>query len=203
MKHGNTLHGFDQTPHGEEASREALRHALAALLQRVADGDEGAMEIVYRSTSAKLYGLLLRMLPDRGMADEVLQDTYLAVWRRADSFVSGEASPMSWLIAIARNKAIDRLRSERNRPRGAALGEAADPPDPAPSPLGRLEAGDTRRRLEWCIDQLEARQKAAIRTAFFSGVTYEDLARREGVALGTMKSWIRRGLLRLRACLEP
>jgi RNA polymerase sigma-70 factor (ECF subfamily) len=178
-----------------------MRDALAAALLRVADGDESAMETVYRRTSAKLYGLLLHMLPRTGPWR--MRCSRTPIWRYGGGrTASSQASPMTWLITVARNKAIDRVRSEQIMRRSAVLGEEADPPDPAPSALSGLEAA-TKRQLDVCLDQLDARQRHAMRTAFFSDVTYEDLAEREGVPLGTMKSWIRRGLLRLRACLEP
>jgi RNA polymerase sigma factor (sigma-70 family) len=196
---------LDDMSRGEaRANAGAAREALGLALLRTARGDEAAMATVYKRTSGRIYALLLQMLPDQATADEVLQDTYLAVWRRADSFAQGRASPMTWLITIARNKAIDRLRSDQVARGSRPLDDlAVEPRDPGPSPLNRLEAGDDDRRLHWCIDQLEARQREAIRTAFFSGITYDELARRENVPLGTMKSWIRRGLVRLKACLEP
>ncbi len=199
-----TLLNAGQWSGADERSRHEARERLAEDIVRAGNGDKAAMERVYKQTSAKIYALLLEMLTERATADEVLQETYLAVWRGAHRFTSGRASPMSWLITIARNKAIDRLRSERLSRRSRALDDlAVEPSDPHPSVLMRLEAAEDRDRLHWCIDQLEARQRDAIRTAFFSGMTYDDLAQRAEVPLGTMKSWIRRGLLRLKACLEP
>jgi RNA polymerase sigma-70 factor (ECF subfamily) len=184
-------------------SPDAARSALAADIARVAIGDEAAMGAVYARTSARIYALLLRMLPNKATAEEVLQETYLAVWRSAGQFASGRASPMSWLITIARNKAIDRLRSDQPKVRNQSLDDLAwEPSDPSPSALTRIQAEDEERRLHWCLDQLEARQQEAIRVAFFNGLTYEEIAHRANVPLGTMKSWIRRGLQRLKACLE-
>lgn len=161
------------------------------------------MERAYRRSSGKIYALLLAMLKDANAADEVLQDTYLAAWRGAASFAPERASPMTWLITIARNKAIDRLRADSPQQRQGSLDDlAVEPADPRPSALTRIEASEDRARLHWCLDQLEDRQRNAIRTAFFAGVTYADLAERAGVPLGTMKSLVRRGLLRLKACLE-
>lgn len=192
-----------QWRNGDETARQEARDRLSLLLRLVAAGDHAAMEEVYRLTSARLYGLLLRMLPERVAADEVLQETYLTVWRRADGFVAGKSSPMSWLIAIARNKAIDRLRSDSKTAKNSSLDSLVEEPvDDRPSPLRLLEADQERQQLHWCLDQLEERQREAIRSAFFSGLTYQELAERSSVPLGTMKSWIRRGLLRLKACLE-
>jgi RNA polymerase sigma factor (sigma-70 family) len=198
------LYDFGRGAVATGAKAEAAREALKLALFRAGQGDEAAMATVYKQTSGRIYALLLQMLPNKATADEVLQDTYLAVWRKADRFAQGRASPMTWLITIARNKAIDRMRSEHVARSSQPLGELmAEPRDPAPSALARLETDDDRRRLHGCIDQLEARQREAIRAAFFGGVTYDELARRENVPLGTLKSWIRRGLVRLRACLEP
>jgi RNA polymerase sigma-70 factor (ECF subfamily) len=170
-------------------------------LARIGGGDREALARLYQATSAKLFGVCLRISGERTAAEEALQETYLAVWTKARQFDPDRASAITWMAAIARNKALDRLRA---RPRGAApLDEAAEAPDPSPSPADVAETSDAYRRLVLCLDELEPRQARAVRTAFFTGVTYEALARREAVPLGTMKSWIRRSLLSLRACLEP
>lgn len=188
---------------GDTPEQTVARERLAALIVRVASGDEAAMEEVYRHTSVKIYSLLVQMLPDRPTADEVLQEAYLAIWRRADSFSMSRASPMTWIITIARNKAIDRLRSERHSRRNDALDALpVDPVDQQPSALELMETSDDHKRLHSCLDQLDSHQRQAIRTAFFAGETYDELARRSHVPLGTMKSWIRRGLLQLKTCLE-
>jgi RNA polymerase sigma factor (sigma-70 family) len=176
---------------------------LSAALARVAAGDRAALEIVYRDTSAKLFGVCIRILADRQEAEDVLQEVYITVWHKAAAFDAARASPITWLVAIARNRAIDRLRSGRIR-RGAEPIEAAnDVGDPSPGAAALFEAAQDHARLAACLEELEERQKAAIREAFLDGLTYEELAARMGVPLGTMKSWIRRGLLKLRACLEP
>jgi RNA polymerase sigma-70 factor (ECF subfamily) len=153
-------------------------------------------------TSAKLFGVCLRILNNRSEAEDVLQDVYVTVWRKAAGFDPGLASPITWLVTIARNRAIDRLRASTMARRTEPI-EAADAvSDPAPSAGERLELAQRYQRLAGCLDELEGRQSAAIRAAFLDGTTYEELATRMGVPLGTMKSWIRRGLLKLRACLE-
>ena len=177
------------------------RARLADALARTARGDRDAFARVYASTSAKLFGVCLRILRERETAEEVLQETYLTVWSKAHQFDPDRASPITWLVTIARNKALDRLRASRGP--AAPLEAAADEPDPMPLADVTAEASDGYRRLAGCLDALEPRHATAIRTAFYEGVTYELLARREAVPVGTMKSWIRRGLLSLRACLEP
>jgi RNA polymerase sigma-70 factor (ECF subfamily) len=181
---------------------EASRSQLAAALARVAAGDRAALQLVYRDTSAKLFGVCLRILNDRSEAEDVLQDVYVAVWRRASTFDPGRASPMTWMVAIARNRSIDRLRSGAVSRRTQPIELAAEVRDPAPAAVERIEAAEQHERLAACLKELEARHSAAIRAAFLDGATYEELAERMSVPLGTMKSWVRRGLLKLRACLE-
>jgi RNA polymerase sigma factor (sigma-70 family) len=182
---------------------DAARSQLVAALTRVASGDRAALRLVYADTAAKLFGICLRILNDRTEAEDVLQEIYLTVWRRAGSFDPGRASPITWLVAIARNRSIDRLRSGAASRRVEPIEAAEDVRDPAMPALDRLEASQQNVRLSACLEKLEGRQSAAIRAAFLDGKTYEELAERMGVPLGTMKSWIRRGLLKLRNCLEP
>src|SRR5882724_8752345 len=180
----------------------ARSRELAAALVRVAGGDRAALRLVYQETSAKLFGVCLRILKDRSEAEDVLQDVYVTVWRKAASFDPGRASPITWMVAIARNRAIDRLRASAISRRMEPI-EAADAViDPAPAAVERVELAQQHQRLAGCLEELEARHSAAIRAAFLDGSTYEELAARMSVPLGTMKSWIRRGLLKLRACLE-
>ena len=178
------------------------RDLLADHIARVAQGDRAALGHVYRLTSAKLFGVCLRILNDRAEAEDVLQETYLTVWRRADGFDPARASPITWLVTIARNRAIDRLRAGGAKRGADPIEAAAEVRDSAPSALDAVEQADDRRRLENCLGELDAPQAGAIRGAFLEGLTYEELAARMGVPLGTMKSWIRRSLLKLRGCLE-
>jgi RNA polymerase sigma-70 factor (ECF subfamily) len=176
---------------------EELRDALRA----VASGDRAAFETLYRRTSAKLFGVCLRILPKRSDAEEVLQETYTTIWRKAASYDAALSSPITWLVMIARSKAIDRARggdSERTVP----IDLAADVADGTITGAAAAEVDDDRRRLETCMDELEPERRRLVRTAFFDGATYEELSRRGSVPLGTVKSWIRRSLLKLKACLE-
>ena len=169
----------------------------------VVRGQPEALEALYRTTSAKLFGVCLRILKDRGEAEEVLQEVYLTVWRKAHVFDPDRGlSPMTWLAAMARNKAIDRLRSRGRRRPAEPIDTAAGLADAAPSALDLLEVSGERRRLDLCLAELDGPQRIAIRTAFFDGASYPELAERMGAPLGTLKSWVRRGLLKLRACLE-
>lgn len=175
---------------------------LTACLHRVAQGERAALALLYRLTSAKLFGLCLRILNDRAEAEDVLQEVYLSVWNKAATFDAGfGTSPMSWLLAIARNRALDRLRATRRK--FAPLEDAAELPDAAPLADSALEHSEATQRLAACLQGLEERAASAIRAAFFGGQTYETLARAAAMPLGSMKSLIRRALLRLKACLEP
>ena len=181
---------------------DAARRQLAAALVRVAGGDRAALRVVYQDTSAKLFGVCLRILKDRGEAEDVLQEVFVTVWRRAASFDPGRASPITWMVAIARNRAIDRLRASAISRRMEPIESADAVSDPAPAAVERVELAQQHQRLSRCLEELEARQASAIREALLDGTTYEELAARMSVPLGTMKSWIRRGLLKLRTCLE-
>lgn len=173
---------------------------LASLLQSVSNGNRAAFGEVYRRTSAKLYGICLRLLGSEAEAQDALQEVYVLVWRKADQFDRAKASPITWLAVLARNKSIDRLR--RRNAASDELDAAADIVDDRPSAFEVLSDAVDAARLGLCLDELDARPRAMIRAAFLDGASYPELAEREQVPLGTMKSWIRRGLQRLRGCLE-
>ncbi|MEO7814538.1 MAG: sigma-70 family RNA polymerase sigma factor [Sphingomicrobium sp.] len=163
--------------------------------------DRAAFSTLYKLTSAKLFGVCLRICGERQAAEDVLSEVYLTIWRRAGAYEPGRASPISWLATIARNRAID-WRRAAGRKVATNLDDAPEVADPAPSAEQRMLASGEDQRLHSCLDQLEDKQRGAIRTAFFDGLTYAELAERDGVPLGTMKSWVRRGLMRLKDCLR-
>ena len=179
----------------------AERDELNQLLQLAGRNDQKAFAELYKRTSSKLFGVCLRMLRDRGEAEEVLQETYTTVWRRAASFDATRASAITWLVTLSRNKAIDRLRQHRE--------ELLDDPskldetvDEQPTPAAGAETSQEYQRLQHCLDELDPQQQSSVREAFFTGATYNELATRCKVPLGTMKSWIRRSLMQLRTCLD-
>jgi RNA polymerase sigma-70 factor (ECF subfamily) len=177
------------------------RERLADALRRVAERDAAALEELYVSTNAKLFGICLRILKDREEAEDALQEVYVKVWRSAATFDAARASPITWLATLARNRAIDNLRSSA-RSRGTEPIEAGlEIADPRKDAFSAASDGQDRVRLTNCIGELDQRQSSAIRSAFLDGATYAELAERGKVPVGTMKSWIRRGLLRLRDCL--
>ncbi|MBB3172981.1 RNA polymerase sigma-70 factor (ECF subfamily) [Endobacter medicaginis] len=172
-------------------------------LRAVARGDRAAFEELYRLTSAQLFGVCLRILPARAEAEDVLQDAYLSIWRRAASFDAARGSAMAWLITLTRNRAIDRLRARGvARETADATGLVETVVDPAPLASDLIETGQAQGRLAECLDQLETGDAGLIRTAFFEGLSYAGLAERIETPLGTVKSRIRRALLKLRACLQ-
>lgn len=189
---------MDRTP--PQAARE--REQLSLALARVAQGSQAALAEVYGKTSAKLFGICIRILEERSEAEDALQEIYVNVWRKAGSFDPAKASPITWLAALARNRSIDRRRSLRSRGASAPVEEALDLADDRPDALARLEAAEEGSRIAACLSELEGRQDRAIRAAFYEGLSYPELALRLAVPLGTVKSWIRRGLLRLKDCLE-
>ncbi len=179
---------------------QAGKEELVAMLEAVSRGDRGAFSRLYQRTSAKLYGICLRLLGSEAEAQDALQEIYVLVWEKAGKFDADKASAITWLSVLARNKAIDRLR--RRSVADAALDSAAEVEDDSPSAFEVVGEKQDVARLANCLDELDERARQMIRAAFLDGASYPELAERESVPLGTMKSWIRRGLQRLRGCLE-
>lgn len=178
------------------------RARLASAIVRIGAGDKSALDYVYRATSAKLFGICLRILGDRKEAEDTLQDVYLTLWRRADRFDPARASPITWVAVLARNRAIDRLRRMRTRGPTEPIEVAAEVADGSPLAEQVMIDAEGNARIHHCLETLDDSQRSSIREAFFGGFTYADLADRLGVPLGTMKSRIRRGLAQLKVCLE-
>ncbi|MEM7225651.1 MAG: sigma-70 family RNA polymerase sigma factor [Pseudomonadota bacterium] len=167
---------------------------LAGLLLATSRGDQAAFAELYQATSPRLFAVVLRIARRRDQAEELLQETYLRIWREAGGYQANRGAPMAWMVTIARNRALDRWRKEVRRP----AAEAAEPAEMLD--WGDLN-GDTRD-LRHCLSGLAPAQRDAILLAYIEGYTHDELARRLKSPLGTIKSWIRRGLLRLRECLE-
>ncbi len=177
------------------------RVAICELLQRVGTADRAALGQLYELTASALFGVCLRICGERSAAEDVLHDVFQLVWNRAGSFVPTAAHPMSWLGTIARNRSIDWVRSRGNR-RTRPIEDAGQIADDAPDQLTMLERSEEAQRLYDCLDALEARQRDTLRTAFFGGLTYAQLAEDRGVPEPTVRSWARRGLLNLRGCVR-
>ena len=180
---------------------DAARAHLSEVLLRTGQEDRDAFRELYSLTSAKLFGITHRICGERQAAEDVLHEVYLTIWKRAGAWEPGRASPITWLATIARNRAIDWRRAQGVR-RTSPLDDAPDITDPGEGAEAGMLARESTRALLDCLESLEQQQRDAIRTAFFDGVTYAELAVRRAVPLGTMKSWVRRGLARLKDCLD-
>ncbi len=172
---------------------------VAQLIEKCAGADRAAFRALYRDTSAKLMGVLLRMLRERAEAEDALQEVYTRVWLRAGRYDPAKGRGMTWLIAIARNLAIDRLRA---RPEAASDDGLDLVQDSAPRAETRLVAQGEARRMADCFDRLEPERAEAVRGAYLNGLSYLELATRHAVPLNTMRTWLRRSLLRLKECLD-
>jgi len=184
------------------ATTNEAREALRAAMVRLAEGDNAALEEIYSATRVKLFGICFRILGDRKEAEDALQDVYVNLWQRADRYDPQRASPISWLATFARNRAIDRLRTGKVRGGAVPVEEAAPLPDETPLADALMVDAERDAQIHKCLKGLDDNAQTYIRAAFFEGRTYAQLAEAADVPLGTMKSWIRRGLMKLRACLE-
>ena len=173
---------------------------IADLIARTALRDRAAFRDLYGRTSAKLFGVTLRILRDRSEAEEALQEVYVKIWQRADRYVAGGYSPISWLVAVARNHALDVLRARK--PVSDDIDLALDVADGAPDPEQATVDRGERTRIAGCLDQLEGDKADCVRGAYLDGFSYDELAARHNVPLNTMRTWLRRSLLKLRECLS-
>jgi RNA polymerase sigma-70 factor (ECF subfamily) len=177
-----------------------MADAISALLSQVGLGNRPAFGQLYDLTSAKLFGVCLRLLRDRAEAEDALQEVFIKIWHNAARFQQAEASPMAWLVAIARNQAIDKLR-QRRAP-ALDLDEAFEVMDEGPGPEALAMAGDEKAKIDHCLEQLPQDRAEAVRAAYVEGYSYLELATRFGLPLNTLRTWLRRSLLSLRECLE-
>ncbi|MGH8481930.1 MAG: sigma-70 family RNA polymerase sigma factor, partial [Nevskiaceae bacterium] len=178
---------------------------LEGLLAAIGRGDRGAFAELYAATSPKLLALLLRMLQRREWAEEALQDCYVRIWQKSESYAPERGAPMAWLTTIARYRALDLLRARRPE-----VGESSFDAE-RPSPLERADEGTGPEdgaalregigRLEDCMKGLSEEQRRSVLLAYYEGYTHSELARRLQAPIGTVKSWVRRGLLQLRDCM--
>jgi RNA polymerase sigma-70 factor, ECF subfamily len=180
---------------------------LAALLSRIALGDQRAFADLYRQAGAHLYGVALRIVRDGPLAEEILQEAFVSVWHHAGTYDAAKSQPITWLTSIVRNRCLDQLRKRDldtvTLSRDAEDDSPAwDAPSDGPTPIELLLAGADARAVRDCIDGLDAGPKQAIALAFFQGLSHGELAAHLREPLGTVKSWVRRGLERLRGCLD-
>lgn len=171
------------------------------LLSRTSQGDRSAFERLYQLTSPRLYAVCLQMMQEKQLAEDVLQDAYIRIWHNASEFRQDKGSALSWMISIARYRALDLLRSGKVR-RETSLADSAEPAgDHADGPHRDLAAQHDRATIDDCMEALEPQQRNAIHLAYFRGYTHPEIGRRLSSPLGSVKTWIRRGLDALRRCL--
>jgi RNA polymerase sigma-70 factor (ECF subfamily) len=175
------------------------RQDLVAALQQTARGDRAAFRLVYEATSLKLYGIVVRILGRREVADEILQEVYIRVWQRAGDFDAASGSPITWLAAIARNLALDEAR--RKSPRSLEeFPEVLQLPS-EDDPAATQERSEELKRLEACLDGLEPDRKELVLLVYHYGMTREEISRRVNRPVATVKTWLRRSLAQLKDCL--
>jgi RNA polymerase sigma-70 factor (ECF subfamily) len=190
------------TDHGGRSSAEALAGQLAALLAQCALKNQSAFRDLYSLTAPKLYGVALRILRRTDWAEEVLQECYVNIWNHAGNYAAQKSAPLTWMTSIVRNRCLDWLR----RPRPEATGEEYDIAveawqDDAPGPMAQLMAASEAAALARCLRQLEGKQRQSIMLAFFHGLSHSEVASHMKQPLGTVKTWVRRGLESLKGCL--
>lgn len=190
-----------------ERSRE-----LARLIARATLGERAAFARLYDLTSGHLFAVVLRIQRDRALAEDLLQEVYVSAWKAIGSFDAAQSQPMTWLTSIARNKAIDSLRRAQTQPRLESLHRDDDDDDrpgldpqhadESPGPPELLVAASDARQLGACMQALSAVQRQSLALAFFDGLSHAEVAEHLRQPLGTVKSWVRRGLSSLKSCLE-
>jgi RNA polymerase sigma-70 factor, ECF subfamily len=173
---------------------------IADLISRCALRDRAAFRSLYERTSAKLFGVTLRILKDRSEAEEAVQEVYVKIWQRADRYEAGTTSPISWLVAVARNHSLDVLRARR--PPSDDIDVALEVADSGPSPERATQDNQQKGQIEKCLGTLESDRADAVRGAYLDGYSYEELASRYAVPLNTMRTWLRRSLIKLKDCLS-
>jgi RNA polymerase sigma-70 factor, ECF subfamily len=173
--------------------------ADAALIDRVVARDPAAIAELYDRHNRLLFGLILRIVKERGEAEDVLQEVFLSVWTRAGTYKPALGSPVAWLVGIARNRAIDRLRANGVRLNAV---EAAPPDAPAHGPESQVVLAERQRDVTRALDALPAEQRILIESAYYLGLTHSELAARFGLPLGTVKTRVRTGMLALRQQLS-
>ena len=181
-------------------SLDAAQSRLAGLLERTALGDRAAFAELYRATSSKLFAVSLRIVRERPLAEEALQDSFVNIWNHASDYARAKSAPATWMTAIVRNRSLDIVRRTREAP-DVDDELAANLVDETASPVREAEARAQAHSLRNCLEELDAEQRQTIALAFFHGLTHSELAGHLRRPLGTVKTHIRRGLLKLKDCL--
>lgn len=176
---------------------------LADLLARCALRDQQAFAALYRDTSAKLFGVALRILRRSDWAEEVLQESYLNIWNHAADYTSGKSAPLTWMTSIVRNRSLDWLRRPQMETSGEEYEITVDHwVDGSDGPLEHAMAAADAAALARCMRTLDQSQRQSIALAFYHGLTHSELAAHLRQPLGTVKTWVRRGMDKLKTCLD-
>jgi RNA polymerase sigma-70 factor (ECF subfamily) len=184
---------------------DALDHELMTLIDRIAARDQAALKALYGLTSGKLYGLSLRVVRSHEWAEEALQDTFLQVWRTAPDYRASLSPPMAWLGLIVRSRSLDLLR-KRKAEREHLTDEIDDAmadtmAGDSPNPMDTSLASQQAWALHQCLNKLDNKQREVVSLAYLRDLSHGELAQQLKLPLGTVKTWIRRGLEQLRACM--
>jgi RNA polymerase sigma-70 factor (ECF subfamily) len=184
----------------------AQNQLLESLLQACGRKDRQAFARLYQATSPKLFGVAVRILRREDWAEEVLQDCYVSIWHHAANYSASLSAPMTWMTSIVRNRCLDWLRRPKLEVVLEPIGEDADDPleqiaADGPGPLDLLARSSDAKALAECLGRLDTKQRQAIMLAFFDGLSHSELADHMRQPLGTVKTWVRRGLERLKGCL--
>lgn len=173
----------------------------AELLARVAMKDRNAFEILYKETSMKLYGLLIRICKREDLAQECLQDAYVSIWNKADEYREGVAAPITWMTSIARYRALDLLRKRKHESSLEGLGLEDQTADTKANLEKDLLNKETAGEIGNCLKRLEEKQRVCIYLAYYDGLTQGEIATHINAPIGSVKTWIRRGMVNLKGCL--
>ncbi len=175
---------------------------IHSLIVRVAEGDDQAFALLYSATSAKLLGVALRISHRNDWAEDILQEAFLRIWDHAADYRPELGAPMTWMSTIVRNRAIDWIRRDRGERSFDEMSDHDALTSADPSPLDWALAGAEARALKACLDELHEKQSASILMSYVEGYTHAEVAERLDSPLGTVKTWIGRGLYRLKECLD-
>ena len=175
----------------------------AALIKRVADGDQSALTALYDSTSRLVFGLILRVVGDRATAEEVVLDVYTQVWRQAANYDTGRGAPLAWIMTIARTRGIDRLRSSKHDLRKEPLDSIGEARSTNASPEENTVLSERRNLVRSALDLLSAEQREVIELAYYAGLSHSEIALKLNQPLGTVKTRTRLGMMKLRDTLRP
>jgi RNA polymerase sigma-70 factor (ECF subfamily) len=174
---------------------------LIDLMRRVAEQEKAAFRELYHATAPKLYGVVLAIVREKSLAEDVMQDAYIKIWQRADEYESGKGTPMAWMTVIARNRSLDEVRKRQRLISSYDVGGFDDIPAEVAEPMAARIESENDRILMHCLDGLEDVKKEMILLAYLYGMSRDMLAQRFDAPVATIKTWLRRGLSDLRACM--